>query len=238
MNRKNYRDKALMKKRISLALTTLICLFALLATRLSYIMIVKREEYSSKAEEQWTSEVKIDARRGRILDRNGVELAVSANVYRVDFDLNAIRGHLRKENVTNNDIAPKIAEALGIDEQKVWDKLNTKLQSGADAGAAILVRRIEKEPADKVKDLNIPGVIVSPDTKRYYPNGNFLAHVLGSTNIDGKGLTGIELEYNDYLSGTPGLRISELSKYNDELPNTISEFTDPINGSDLVLTID
>lgn len=238
MNRKNYRDKALMKKRISLALATLICLFALLAIRLSYIMIVKREEYSAKAEEQWTSEVKIDARRGRILDRNGVELAVSANVYRVDFDLNSIRAHLRKENLTNNDIAPKIAEALEMDEQKVLDKLNTKLPSGADAGAAILVRRIEKEPADKIKDLNIPGVIVSPDTKRYYPNGNFLAHVLGSTNIDGQGLTGVELEYNEYLSGTPGLRISELSKYNDELPYTISEFTAPVNGSDLVLTID
>lgn len=238
MNRKNYRDKALMKKRMSLALATLICLFALLAIRLSYIMIVKREEYSAKAEEQWTSEVKIDARRGRILDRNGVELAVSANVYRVDFDLNSIRAHLRKENLTNNDIAPKIAQALEMDEQKVLDKLNTKLPSGADAGAAILVRRIEKEPADKIKALNIPGVIVSPDTKRYYPNGNFLAHVLGSTNIDGQGLTGVELEYNEYLSGTPGLRISELSKYNDELPYTISEFTAPVNGSDLVLTID
>jgi len=238
VNRKNYRDKALMKKRISLALTTLICLFALLVIRLSYIMIVKREEYSAKAEEQWTSEVKIDARRGRILDRNGVELAISANVYRVDFDLNSIRAHLRKENLTNNDIAPKISEALRMDEQKVLDKLNTKLPSGSDAGAAILVRRIEKKPADKVKDLNIPGVIVSPDTKRYYPNGNFLAHVLGSTNIDGQGLTGVELQYNDYLSGTPGLRISELSKYNDELPYTISEFTAPVNGSDLVLTID
>lgn len=238
MNRKNYRDKALMKRRISLALTTLICLFALLIIRLSYIMIVKREEYSAGAEEQWTSEVKIDARRGRILDRNGVELAVSANVYRVDFDLNSIRGHLRKENLTNDNIAPSIAEALDMDEKKVLDKLNTKLPSGADAGAAILVRRIEKEPADKVKNLNIPGVIVSPDTKRYYPNGNFLAHVLGSTNIDGQGLTGIELEYNKYLSGTPGLRISELSKYNDELPYTISKFTAPINGKDLVLTID
>ena len=238
MNKKIFRDKALMKKRISLALTTLLCLFTLLIIRLSYIMIVKREEYSKRAEEQWTSEVKIDARRGKILDRNGIELAISANVYRVDFDLNSIKGHLRKENLTINDIAPSISEAIGIDESKVIEKLNTKLPSGADAGAAILIRRIEKEQADKVKNLNIPGVIVSPDTKRYYPNGNFLSHVLGSTNIDGTGLTGIELEYNDYLSGTPGLRISELSKYNDELPYTISEFTAPINGKDLVLTID
>lgn len=238
MNKKNYRDKALMKKRMSLALTTLICIFSLLITRLSYIMIVKREEYSRRAQEQWTSEVKIDARRGRILDRNGIELAVSANVYRVDFDLNAIRSHLRKENLTNELIAPKISEALDMDIEKVLKKLRTKLPSGADAGAATLVRRIEKEGADNVKNLNIPGVIVSPDTKRYYPNGNFLAHVLGSTNIDGKGLTGIELQYNDYLSGTPGLRISELDKYNDELPYTISKFTSPVDGKDLISTID
>lgn len=238
MNRKNYRDKALMKKRMSLALTALTCLFALLIFRLSYIMIVKRGEYSERAEEQWTSEVKIDARRGRILDRNGVELAVSANVYRVDFDLNSIRSHLRKENLTNDSIAPKIAEALEIDVEKVLKKLNTKLPSGADAGGANLIRRIEKEPADKVKELNIPGVIVSPDTKRYYPNGNFLAHVLGSTNIDGQGLTGVELQYNSYLSGTPGLRISEIDKYNDELPYTISKFTPPVDGKDVVLTID
>lgn len=238
MNKKSYRDKALMKKRLSLALTALLCIFALLKLRLSYIMIVKREEYSAKAEEQWTSEVKIDARRGRILDKNGVELAVSANVYRIDFDLNSIRAHLRKENTTNEEIAKKVSEALEMDEKKVLDKLNTKLPSGADAGAATLVRRIEKESADKVKNLNIPGVIVSPDTKRYYPNGNFLAHVLGSTNIDGQGLTGVELQYNEYLSGTPGLRISELSKYNDELPYTISKFTPPVDGKDVVLTID
>jgi len=238
VNMKIYKDKALMKKRLSLALATLTCVFLLLIIRLSYIMVVKREEYSNKAEEQWTSEVKIDARRGSILDRNGVELAVSANVYRVDFDLNSIRAYLKKENVTRESIAPKIAKSLGLEESAVLKKLNTKLPSGADAGAATLIRRIEKEPADKVKELNIPGVIVSPDTKRYYSFGNFLAHTIGGTNIDGQGLTGIELEYNDILSGIPGLRISELDKYNDALPYTISEFTLPVNGMDLTLTID
>lgn len=235
---KRYRDKALMKRRLSLALTTLTLIFLALIIRLTYIMLIKREEYSTKAEEQWTSEVRIDARRGSILDRNGVELAVSANVYRVDFDLNSIRAYIKKENVTRESIAPKIAEALELEESSVLKKLNTKLPSGADAGAATLIRRIEKEPADKVKELNIPGVIVSPDTKRYYTFGNFLAHTIGGTNIDGQGLTGIELEYNDVLSGIPGLRISELDKYNDALPYTISEFTVPINGMDLTLTID
>ena len=227
-----------MRKRMSLALIGLTCVFALLIIRLSYIMLVKRDEYLARAEEQWTSEVKIDARRGRVLDRNGVELAVSANVYRVDFDLNSIRSYLKKENTTNEAIAPLIAEALELDNEKVLKSLRTKLPSGKDAGADTLIRRIDKERADKVKDLDIHGVIVSPDTKRYYPNDNFLAHVLGTTNSDGKGLTGVELQYNNYLSGIPGMRISELDRMSNELPYTISRFTSPVEGKDVTLTID
>lgn len=238
MNKKNYRDRAVMRKRMSLALIGLTCIFALLIIRLSYIMLVKRKDYSARAEEQWTSEVKIDARRGKILDRNGVELAVSANVYRVDFDLNSIRSYLRKEETTNEAISPLIAEALEIENEVVLKKLRTTLPSGADAGSATLIRRIDKEHADNVKALDIHGVIVSPDTKRYYPNDNFLAHALGSTNSDGQGLTGIELQYNKYLSGTPGMRISELDRMNNELPYTISKFTPPVDGKDVTLTID
>ena len=94
--KKNYRDNATSKKRMRLVLTGLCIFFFVLSLRLSYIMIGKRQEYSARAIEQWTSEVKIDARRGKILDRNGTELAVSANVYRVDFDLNTIRKYLEK----------------------------------------------------------------------------------------------------------------------------------------------
>ena len=201
-------------------------------------MIVKRDEYSSRAEEQWTSEVSIDARRGRILDRNGVELAVSANVYRVDFDLNSVRQYLKNNSLTNADIAGKIADAVAMEESKVMEKLETKLASGANAGSATLIRRIEKEAADNVNNLNIDGVIVSPDTKRYYPKGEFLAHVLGSTNVDGQGLTGVELQYNEHLSGVPGVRISEIERNEENLSYTISNFTEPIDGKDVTLTID
>ena len=201
-------------------------------------MIVKRDEYSSRAEEQWTSEVSIDARRGRILDRNGVELAVSANVYRVDFDLNSVRQYLKNNSLTNADIAGKIADAVAMEESKVMEKLETKLASGANAGSATLIRRIEKEAADKVNNLNIDGVIVSPDTKRYYPKGEFLAHVLGSTNVDGQGLTGVELQYNEHLSGVPGVRISEIERNEENLSYTISNFTEPIDGKDVTLTTD
>lgn len=244
MRKRSFIDRALSRKRMRLIIGLLTLVLAVLAVRLSYIMIVKRQEYAARAEEQWTSEVKIDARRGRILDRNGEELAVSANVYRVDFDLNSIRAYLKDESKknkgdkSNEDIAPKIAEAVGMKEEDVLKKLNTKLPSGADAGSATLIRRIEKEQADKVKDLNIRGVIVSPDTKRYYPNKNFAAHLLGSTNIDGQGLTGVELQYNDQLSGIPGMRIAELDSKSNDLPYTISKFVPPVEGKDIVLTID
>ncbi|MEG0730720.1 MAG: hypothetical protein RR421_05365, partial [Cetobacterium sp.] len=149
MKKRKFSDRSLMRKRMTIAVGGLTCLFAILTVRLSYIMIVKRAEYSAMAEEQWTSEVKIDARRGRILDRNGIELAVSANVYRVDFDLNAIRTYCDNQEkkggklTTMNDIAPLIAEAVGMEEADVLKKLNTKLPSGANAGSATLKRRIE-----------------------------------------------------------------------------------------------
>ena len=82
---------------MSIVILGLTVVFAILTTRLTYIMTVKRQEYAARAEEQWTSEVKIDAIRGKILDRNGKELAVSANVYRVDFDLNSIRSYLKRD---------------------------------------------------------------------------------------------------------------------------------------------
>ena len=87
-----------MRQRMSVSALALTLILVLLTIRLSYIMIVKKADYSARAEEQWTSEVKIDAIRGRILDRNGKELAVSANVYRVDFDLNAIGNYLKRKS--------------------------------------------------------------------------------------------------------------------------------------------
>lgn len=238
MKKRNFVDRALTYKRMRLFVIVLTLVFAVLAFRLAYIMVIQHEKLSAGAEEQWTSEVKIDARRGRILDRNGRELAVSANVYRVDFDLNSIRKYMENKDTTLDAISVKISEAVEMENKDVLKKLNTKLPSGKNAGSATLVRRIEKEKADKVRALNINGVIVSPDTKRYYPNNNFAAHVLGSTNIDGQGLTGIELQYNEELSGVPGMKISEMDATGSDLPYTISKFTPPINGSDITLTLD
>ncbi|MVX63595.1 stage V sporulation protein D [Clostridium chromiireducens] len=262
MKKIKYRNKGEMRQRSLYIALSLTIVFALLLIRLSYIMVVNGADYSGRAEEQWTSEVKMDAQRGRILDRSGNELVVSANVYRVDFDLNSMRSYLKRQltsipnkeldhmksvgipvptgnaGLNYNDIAPVIAKALNMDESEIKADLEKKLPSGADAGSVTVVRKIEKSVADKVKELNINGIIVSQDTKRYYPNNNFLSHVLGITDPDGKGLTGVEFQYNSYLTGIPGMKIAEFDKNNTDLPYTVPDYTAPIKGKDVTLTID
>lgn len=238
MAKKEYRDKVIIKRRMLGVFCILLLLFFGLVGRLSYLTIVKSYEYKSIAENQWTSDVKIEARRGKILDRYGHELAVSANVYRVDLDMNTLRKTQEKNNLTDEDVAVKLSGALNMEKDGVLKILHKKLPSGLPIGSATLKRRIEKEDADKARDLKINGVIVSPDTKRYYPNNNFLAHVLGHTRSDGEGLTGVELTYNKYLAGIPGVKISETDNKSQDLPYTISEYTRPVPGKDVVLTID
>lgn len=238
MAKNEYRDKAVIGKRMVTVLLSLSLLFFLLFTRMFFLMVIQSSKYTAYAVEQWTSEVKIAAKRGKILDRNGNELAVSANVYRVDLDMNTLRDTMKTKNLTLDELSVELSDALGMEREDVKKILGKTLPSGLPMGSAALKRRIEKEEADKVKSLNLRGVLVSADTKRYYPNDNFLAQVMGHTNSDGNGLTGVELKYNKELSGTPGMRIAETDKKSKDIPNTISEFTEPVDGRDLVLTID
>ena len=120
--RGNYTDSAKMKKRMYIVLCFVSVVLLVLTIRLSYIMIFKSDEYSELAVEQWTSEVKISAKRGKILDRNGEELAISANVYRVDFDLNAIRDY-NKENGTTNEVVPFSLCSKVSPQQRIGVKL-------------------------------------------------------------------------------------------------------------------
>lgn len=239
MGKKNYRDNVLLKKRMFIVLMGLAVLFIALIGRLTFVMIYKSSDYKNKAIAQWTSEVEISAKRGRILDRKGNELAVSANVYRIDLDLNTLRQTMEKKKLTPEETAAKLADALEMEKKDVLKIIEKKFPSGLPYGSATLKRRIEKPMADKVKALELRGAIVSPDTKRYYPNENYLAHVLGHTNSDGDGLVGVEMQYNSILSGKPGKKIAELdATKSKQLPYIISEFTKPEDGKDVVLTID
>lgn len=235
--KKNKKIK-LNEGRVLAFLLAIVILFLALSSRLLYISIFRSKDYKAMAEEQWTNEIQIDARRGRILDRNNRELAVTANVFRVDLDLITLRKYIDKKDTDNIEIAKLLAEALEMDEEKVLSRIELTYPSGNPANSATLIRRIEKEKADKVKELDINGVIVSEDTKRYYPNGDFLSHTLGTTNADGEGLSGLELYYNEELMGIPGVRVSEVSGNSTSNPYSETSFTPPVDGKDMTLTID
>lgn len=239
MARKFLMDKGAIRSRLLIVFTALIVLICFLCYNLFKVMVMMSPKYKAMAIEQWTSEVKIAAKRGKILDRFGNELAVSGNVYRVDLDLNTIRNYLIKNKVmTMKELGNKLSQYLEMPLNDVEKELNKKFKDGRPMGSAILARRVDKEKADKVTSLKVDGVIVSPDTKRYYPNGSLLSQVIGHTNSDGNGLTGVELKYDSYLKGTPGVRTAEIDKNSKELPYTISEYSKPIDGKDVVLTID
>ncbi|MBC8062270.1 MAG: stage V sporulation protein D [Clostridiaceae bacterium] len=221
-------------------------LFFGLIVRVIYIGIYQGNNLKALATEQWTSQVTIDAKRGRILDSNGVQLAISADVYRIDLDLKTIISRLKnnkelteaQRDLKLSDIAKNLATATGMKYEDVNKIVNGRLKSGLRPPSVNLIRRIEKAEIDKVRALNIYGVIISGDTRRFYPNDNYLAHVLGFTDINGKGEKGVELTYNTALSGTAGKRIAEVDKKGEDLPYNSSTFTKPIDGKDLVLSID
>ena len=206
--------------------------------RLAWLTLVSGRELEAKANSEWQKEISVTATRGDILDRNGSVLVSSANVYRIDFDLDSVRNHIKEKKITMNDIAVEISNVTGVEVEEVLKALNKKNSDGSDASYSPLVRGVTKAVADSADDLGIYGLIVSRDVKRYYPNENFLASALGGINSEGTGLTGIELQYDDYLAGIAGMKIGAYDSWGNRLPFDTYKFTPPIDGSDIISTVD
>ncbi len=229
------------RKRIVGLLLIIFFVQTVIIGRYAYVQIVWSPKLQQWAVDQWTSDTRIEAKRGKILDRNGRPLAVSGNVERIDAFLKEVNSAEKAEGdkrITKEEIAAKMAPILNISEEYIVKKLNSKLKNGLPMSSVTIARRIEREQASKIRDLHLPGIVITEDTKRYYPNGNFLAQVLGSINSDGEGRAGIEYFYNEELNGVPGRFIGETDAYHREMPNSLANYIPPKNGNDIVLTID
>ena len=222
------------KKRILIAFGVLFIMLAALCLRLGWIQIVKGSEYSKMATEQQTRDVPIEAKRGVIYDTNGNELAVSATCYSVWARPGSIAtGESDVEKEKNiDDTAEALAEVLGKDKDEIRE-LITKEQ--------VLVKvdkYLDKDTADKIRNLELTGIEIAEDVKRYYPNGSFLAHTLGSVTDDNTGLSGLELQYNQYLSGVEGRWIKNTDISGNSLAYGEDKYYEAEDGLGLVLTID
>ena len=216
------------KKRLIILLFVTSIIMFLLIFRIGWIQIVNGERFRQLAQIQQTRDIPIPAKRGTILDRKGKELAISASTSTVW----ARPAEVNKSGKIDETVS-KLSEILGRDK----DELKSKLTSG-NVGLIKIEKWIEKNQADAIRMAKLEGIWIAEDNKRYYPFGNFAAHVLGHTTDDNQGLVGIELEYDKYLSGLPGRWIKSTDASGKQLSYGTEKYFEAENGLNIVLTID
>jgi len=216
-----------MNKRMIATFGIVMVILLGLALRTGYLQIVRGEELQKGALEQQTQDRQISAKRGAILDRNGKTLAVSASVEQVSVSPNVI-----KEQGNADEVVAALSDILDLDPEDVREKVT------AESYYISIARRVEKETADRIREKNLKGVNLDADTKRYYPYGAFASHVIGFTGNDNQGLDGLEKQYDSVLSGTPGRVVSASNAKGTDVPYKFEQYIDPIDGQNLVLTID
>ncbi|MEQ3363195.1 peptidoglycan D,D-transpeptidase FtsI family protein [Raoultibacter massiliensis] len=206
-----------------------IAVFAAIAliffARLVFLQVVKSEEYSAQAQEARTANIETSPRRGTIYDRNGYVLATSVDATTI---------YANPYEVTDADgAANQLAAILGGEPADYKEKLTMK-----DISFVYIKRKADVDVADQVKELKIDGIYFIPDTKREYPYGQIGGQVIGCVNIDGEGLTGLELQYDDVLSGTGGTLVVERGRDGTPIPGGVKEEVAAVDGQDIIVSLD
>lgn len=199
--------------------------------KIGFLQFVQGKELQSRAIQQQTRDEIITSKRGTIYDRNMKELAVSASVDTVIVNPTVVQ----KEKKTD-EVCDILSRVLEMEPEKVRKILNKK------TGYEYVKRKIESDAAKKVRQYiaedKLPGVSVIEDSKRYYPYNNFAAHILGYTGSDNQGLSGLELEYDSYLTGESGRVITAKNAIGNDMPYEYEQYYSSKDGCSLVTTID
>jgi stage V sporulation protein D (sporulation-specific penicillin-binding protein) len=179
---------------------------------------------SENAADQRVREIPVEAQRGVIYDRHGRELAVSVSsesVYAIPAEIN-----------NPQETAAALAAILTLNKEDLAAKL-AKRQA-----FTWIKRKIDPEVALAVRKLALPGIGLTQENRRHYPQGRLASHVLGFTGIDSQGLDGVELAFDSYLRGRPGAIVVEYDARGREIPLTTHRYVPPVAGQDIYLAID
>ncbi|MCC7247696.1 MAG: penicillin-binding protein 2 [Lysobacter sp.] len=201
-----------------------LCAVALIGRAVD-VQLVRSEFYQKQGEERFLREIAIPTSRGMITDRNGEPLAVSTPVESVWAN--------PQEVLKKPANLPRLAAALGTDT----DTLSRKLTQRADKEFVYLKRRINPNEARRILALGIPGVASQREYRRFYPQGEAIAHVLGFTNIDDAGQEGLELALDEWLRGKPGLK-RVIRDRNGRIVEEVGLIRAAEPGKNVTLTID
>lgn len=211
------------KKTFILCVMSVIALLAL-CVRVGYLMIGRSEYYTEQAQELHERERDIKAARGRIIDATGTVLADNKTVCTIS----VIRSQIKEPEK----VIAVLSKELGLSEEYV------KKQVEKRSSRERIKSNVDKETGDKIRNLDLAGVKVDEDYKRYYPYGELASKVLGFTGGDNQGIIGLEVNYEKYLTGTKGKILTLTDARGIEIDGMGERRREPIAGSDLHVSID
>lgn len=228
------RVSRLRRKLLVASALAVVLLLALLGN-LYYVSMVKGPEYAKMAQRQWQTSLSLKAERGKILDRNGNVLAESYTTYMVCVNPQAITEDADRERIANI-----LSTLLNVNYETIINKM-TKInpKDGKFYQQVKIKDQVESNViAQLVTFQENRAISYYPDVKRNYPEGNLFGQLLGFTNVDGDGQTGVELSYNTILSGVDGKQMAETDRDGQEIPGGESSYIAPIGGASIQLTVD
>ena len=218
------KNKTYNKRKILIVFIGASLMILGLIARLCYLMIFDAEYYQKKAEALHEREREIKAARGEIIDRNGKVLATNKTVCTVS----VIHSQIEDADA----VTKALAGTLEMEEEIVRKKVE-KVSS-----MERIKTNVEKEVGDRIREMNLAGVKVDEDFKRYYPYEELASKVLGFTGGDNQGIIGLEVKYEDYLKGENGMILSTTDARGVELEGIAEDRAEPTAGNTLRISID
>jgi stage V sporulation protein D (sporulation-specific penicillin-binding protein) len=214
------------RKRLTFVLLAGILIFSIIDVRLGYVQFVLGDMLTDKAKGSWSRNLPFEPERGEILDRNGVALAANKSAPTVWVMPRQIEDPVKT--------AEKLAAVLNMPKEKAYKHITKKISIERIPEG----RKITNEKAKEIHDLGLKGVYIGEDSRRHYPFGSYLSHVLGFTGIDNQGLMGLEAYYDKQLSGERGFVKLYSDAKGKKMPDIADDYTAPVDGLNLKLTID
>ena len=247
---KSYSNSSKVRKVISIndrlkrILLVFFFLLILLIIRLGWIQLVQGADLKEQMYRQLTTSQTISPKRGTIYDSTGKALAISAQVDTVSIDPTKIvvedEDEQKAETLTKA-LKEKVAKAFSDIFDLDYDETLEKVSS--TSSNVTIAKKVENDKIDELKNWMeeneiYSGINIDEDTKRYYPYDNLASNLIGFCGTDNQGLWGLELKWNNLLTGTPGKVTSAQDAVQDFIPYENSTYIAPQNGNDITLTID
>ena len=216
--------KTFHRKKIVVVFALCMAAMLFLIGRLGYLMLLRADYYSEKAQDLHERERSIKAARGKILDCNGKVLADNKTVCTIS----VIHSQIKEPEK----VIDVLTEELGLERNQVKKRVEK------NSSIERIKTNVDKQTGDKIREYDLAGVKVDEDYKRNYPYGNLASKVLGFTGSDNQGIVGLEVKYESILKGTDGQILTMTDARGVELSDTGEGRKEPVSGKNLILSLD